>query len=175
MDIFLVLLQNLSLNLFTTKKVSLLLFRSHYIWFIFMVCHDASCLIFDNPLQTNEKQLHHYRKPYGNYCSLYWSVQINFSFIPWNAEFFIFVLSFGWNATTEVFVTVVIHGGIKFNQQWIKSAHQALYQTMFLVFAVSSLWSEQIVFRYYTMPSTGSIYLSMPNNCTCNEFLAALF
>lgn len=55
----LLLLQKLSLNLFTTKKVSVLLFRSYYARIIFMICCDASCLVSDNLLQTNEKQLLH--------------------------------------------------------------------------------------------------------------------
>lgn len=73
----------------------------------------------NHSLQTNEKPLRHYRKPYGNYCSLHLSVQIIFLLIPWNAKSSIFVLSFGWNAATKVLVTVMIHGGLKFNQQWI--------------------------------------------------------
>lgn len=60
----------------------------------------------------------YYRKPYGSYCSLYWSLQVIFLLIPWNEKSFLFVLSFGWDATTKVIVTVMIHGGLWFNQQW---------------------------------------------------------
>lgn len=50
----LLLLQKLSLNLFTIKKVSVLLFRCYHARIIFMICCDASYLVSDNPLQTNE-------------------------------------------------------------------------------------------------------------------------
>ena len=114
----LLLLQKLSLNLFTTKKVSVLLFGSYYARIIFMICCDASYLVSDNLLQTNEKQLCiYYRKPYGSNCSLYWSLQVIFLLVPWNEKSFLFVLSFGWDATTKVIVTVIIHGGLRFNQQ----------------------------------------------------------
>lgn len=54
----LLLLQKLSLNLFTSKKR----FQSCYsdlIMLELMICYDASYLVFDNPLQTNGKPLLH--------------------------------------------------------------------------------------------------------------------
>lgn len=114
----LLLLQKLSLNLFTTKKVSVLLFRSYYARIIFMICCDASCLVSDNLLQTNEKQLLHLLQK--ALWQLLQSVLISASnFLTHSMKWKIlsFFLSFGWDATPKVIVTVMIHGGLWFNQQ----------------------------------------------------------
>lgn len=114
----LLLLQKLSLNLFTTKKVSVLLFRSYYARIIFMICCDASCLVSDNLLQTNEKQLLQLLQK--ALWQLLQSVLISASnFLTHSMKWKIlsFFLSFGWDATTKVIVTVMIHGGLWFNQQ----------------------------------------------------------
>lgn len=88
----------------------------------------------------------YYRKTYGSYCSLYWPVRIIFLLVQWNAKSFIFILSFGWNATTKVIVTVMIHGGLRFNQQQInvsiyvsRSDHVHCVYSLLFVYWASSL------------------------------------